>query len=306
MKFENLQELNKEFSKGKLKSLPEKISIDGIGYHFTNSTTYPFDDVINEKNKPMMVYALDPDKENKEKYEEKHTDADDPKSFQDRLVFVWAITRLLVKPVIAKFVPKARMSMVMVKEANDANVIGDVVEVRFTNFPQTVSIKGKVDTGALMSSLHADKFEINEKVGTVSFVSKELSNNVITLPLQDRQAVKSADGGTEYRPVIALNIEVSDKRLQDVLFNLNDRNNMDHQLLIGQNILEKGKFLIDPTIQEGEEVIDWDMLQEEFKDIEIPENWFEIDDDHLVEELRIRLTKSSSVEELNAENFLDT
>jgi len=49
--------------------------------------------------------------------------------------------------------------------------------------------------------------------------------------------------------------EINGKRIQDVLFNLNDRNNMDHQLLVGQNILEKGKFLIDPTIQEDEEVI---------------------------------------------------
>jgi len=295
MKFENIQELNSEFSKGKLKSLPEKISIDGVEYRFTNSTVYPLEDIVNDKKKPMMVYALDRKKENVAKYDEKHTSADDAKSFQDRLVFVWASVRLMIRPVNVKFVSKARMTQVMVREANDQNVIGDVVEIRFTTFPQPVTLKGKVDTGALMSSLHADKFEINEKANTVSFVSKDISNNVITLPLQDKQAVKSADGGTEYRPVIALNIEVNGKRIPDALFNLNDRNNMDHKLLVGQNILEKGKFLIDPSIQEGIEITDWDMLEAEFSNIEIPAQFFEISDEHLVEELRIRLTQNNDI-----------
>ena len=294
MNFENLQDLKSQFTKGKLKDLPERVSVDGVEYKFTSSTVYPLDDIISGKKKPMIVYAVDPNKENKARYDEKHTDADDPKSFQDRIVFVWATTRLTVRPVEVKFVSKGRMTQVMVKEATDQNVIGDVVEVRFTTMPQSVSVKGKVDTGALMSSLHADKFDINEKAGNVSFLSKALSPNIMTLPLQDKQAVKSADGGTEYRPVIALNIEVNGKRMPDVLFNLNDRNSMDHQLLVGQNILEKGKFLIDPTIQEGEEVIDWDILQEEFKDLEIPEDIIELSDDQLYQVLQDRLSKNNT------------
>jgi len=271
MKFDNLQDLKSQFTKGKLKSLPNELSVEDIKYKLSSGTTDKFEDIINDNKKAMLVYSLDPNKENKEKYDEKHTSADDTSSFQDRLVFVWAMTRLTIRPVEVKFVSKGRMGMVMVREANDQNVIGDVVDVRFTSMPQSVTLKGKVDTGALMSSLHADKFDINEKTNTVSFLSKVLSPNIISLPLQDKQAVKSADGGTEYRPVIALNLEINGKLLQDVLINLNDRNNMDHKLLIGQNILEKGKFLIDPSIQEGEEVIDWDMLQEEFKDIVVEE-----------------------------------
>jgi hypothetical protein len=287
MKFDNIQDLKTQFTKGKLKSLPDNISVEDIKYKLLTSTSYDFEDVINDKKKPMMVYSLDSKKENKEKYDEKHTSADDTKSFQDRLVFIWVQTRLTVRPVEVKFVSKGRMGMVMVREANDQNVIGDVVDVRFTSMPQSVTLKGKVDTGALMSSLHVDKFEINDKTNNVSFLSKALSTNIISLPLQDKQAIKSADGGTEYRPVIALNLEINGKLLQDVLLNLNDRSNMDHKLLIGQNILEKGKFLIDPSIQEG---IDWDMLQDEFKDIELTEEIVEISDEHLLEELRVRIT----------------
>jgi hypothetical protein len=46
--------------------------------------------------------------------------------------------------------------------------------------------------------------------------------------------------------------------------NLNDREKMSHPFLIGQNALEKGKFIIDPNFMgEGQE-IDFDYLQEIF------------------------------------------
>ena len=127
MNFENLQDIKEQFTKGKIKSLPEELSVDGIKYKLLNSTTYSFDEILEGKKKSMVVYSLDPEKENKERYKEKHTDADDPKSFQDRIVFVWATTRLTVRPVEVKFVSKGRMTQVMVKEATDQNVIGDVV-----------------------------------------------------------------------------------------------------------------------------------------------------------------------------------
>lgn len=289
MKFETLNDLKTEFTKGKIKTLHAKITVEDIDYKLLNSTSYSFDGVINNETKPMVVFSIDRKKENVASYNEKHTDADDANSIQSRIVFIWAVNRLIVRPVDVKFVSRGRMDTIMVKEEVDRNVIGDVVDVRFTSMPQSVTIKGKVDTGALMSSLHADKININDKNNTVSFLSKILSPNIITLPLQDKQAIKSADGGTEYRPVIAVNININGKPLKDVLLNLNDRSNMDHKLLVGQNILEKGKFLIDPSIQENEGVIDWDKLQGEFNDIEITEEISEFSDEHLIEELRIRI-----------------
>ena len=47
------------------------------------------------------------------------------------------------------------------------------------------------------------------------------------------------------------------------MFNLNDRSQMEYPVLIGQNILEKGGFLIDPR-QESEEIY-WDALVEELE-----------------------------------------
>ena len=143
------------------------------------------------------------------------------------------------------------------------NVIGDSALIKITNFPSSRPLKGKVDTGATVSSLHADRWKLNRDTGKVEFVSKELSPNVITMDLADQHAIKTPDGGVEYRPVISLNIKVGEKLLTDVMFNLNDRGHMDFPILIGQNVLEKGKFLIDPRMNESEdEDIDWDTLRE--------------------------------------------
>ena len=133
------------------------------------------------------------------------------------------------------------------------------------NLPASSELKGKVDTGATISSLHAERYKI--KGDQIEFVCPELSPNVIRLPMDDRQSVKSADGGVEYRPVVRLNIKVNDVPMQDIQFNLNDRGQMQYPMLVGQNILEKGKYLIDPSIQEDAEEIDWNLLYENLGEI---------------------------------------
>lgn len=147
----------------------------------------------------------------------------------------------------------------------DPNHIGDVVDVKITSLPNSNILKGKVDTGATISSLHADRYKING--GQVEFVSKALSNHVITVPLSDQQAVKSADGGTEYRPVIELNVKINDKVLTGQQFNLNDRGSMEHSVLIGQNVLEKGGFLINPRMNEDVTEVDWDTIIESVREV---------------------------------------
>jgi hypothetical protein len=137
------------------------------------------------------------------------------------------------------------------QEKKPDNEIGSTVEVRFTNIPGSVPLKGKVDTGADISSLHATEHQIQN--GQVTFICKELSHNRITVPVVSQQTVKSADGGHEYRPVIELNVKVNGKLLTGVQFNLNDRGNMSFPVLIGKNILLKGGFKIDPRLDENEE-----------------------------------------------------
>lgn len=131
-------------------------------------------------------------------------------------------------------------------------LIGDIATVKFTSFSSPRELKGKVDTGATISSLHADNFKINGN--TVTFTCQALGPNSVTIPLKTQHAVKSPDGGTHYRPVVELNIKVNGKLLNNVLFNLNDRGNMDQPVLIGVNVLQAGKFFVDPSRNETVEL----------------------------------------------------
>lgn len=147
------------------------------------------------------------------------------------------------------------------------NVIGNHARVKITSLPNSSEIEALVDTGATLCSLHADRYKTDGQ--SVHFTCKQLSNSVITMPLITQMAVKSGDGGTEYRPVIELNIRVNGKIVQGVQFNLNNRSHMDHSILLGANFLKQAKLLIDPnmTTESTEEVVeqevDWDSLAEE-------------------------------------------
>jgi hypothetical protein len=108
-------------------------------------------------------------------------------------------------------------------------------------------VEGKVDTGATVSSLNAQEIRVNKQNGSVSFICPEISNNLITMELDGSQSVVSADGedGGSTRPMVKFEIEINGMPFKQVSFNLNDRSNMDSPVLIGQNILKAGNFLID-------------------------------------------------------------
>lgn len=117
-------------------------------------------------------------------------------------------------------------------------------------------IEGKVDTGATVSSLHADQIKLNKEKNTVSFVCQPLSNNVITLQLDGSQEVHSADAGGVTRPVVTLDVEIDGTAIKGATFNLNDRSGMDSPVLIGQNILKAGNFQIDTNAEGGTKQMD--------------------------------------------------
>lgn len=179
---------------------------------------------------------------------------------QEAIALLWEVnSKNAITPTHAQFIPLNELMTEQTEEKEDPRIIGDVVGIRIPSLPGSKELRGKVDTGATISSLHADRYKIQGKM--VEFVCPQLSSNVITVPLSDQQAVKSADGGTEYRPVIELNIKINDRQLNNCQFNLNDRGSMDHPVLVGQNILEKGGFLIDPRINESEGV-NWKLYVE--------------------------------------------
>lgn len=106
-------------------------------------------------------------------------------------------------------------------------------------------VHGKVDTGATTSSLHAENIKVNHTNNSVSFSCPELSNSIITMPLDGAQEVVSADAGGNTRPIVKFDVEVDGTPIKGASFNLNDRSEMDSPILIGQNILKAGNFLID-------------------------------------------------------------
>lgn len=283
MKFNSLTELQEHFRTGKMKELPVKLSIDGINFKQSHKRKdYDFIDIINGVEKPMVIYTLDPKTENKARYNEKHTNHDDPNSIQDTLVFVWAPTRLLLKPAIVKNLAKERINMVIVREAGDPNDdrdIGTKLEVVLSTFNANKPIDAKVDTGAEMCSMRVNNLKVNERQGVCSF---NFYNKNITMSYDGFQSVKVGDA-VENRPLVKFNVVVptKDPNTQDIVvnnvqFNLNDV--PDHQivkgdefrdLLLGMNFINAGKFRVVGSAQTTED-IDWNALQELFKDVEAP------------------------------------
>lgn len=130
-------------------------------------------------------------------------------------------------------------------DSERVNSLGMTATVRFAAFGNR-EIQGKVDTGATTSSLHASDIQVNKERNSVTFRCSELSSNLITLELDGAQEVHSADGGGQTRPVVTLDVEINGTPVKGASFNLNDRSQMDIPVLIGQNILKAGSFMIDP------------------------------------------------------------
>lgn len=133
--------------------------------------------------------------------------------------------------------------------------LGNDVKVRFTSVGNKTT-HGKVDTGATTSSLHATNVTVNKERNSVTFNSPAISNNVITMELAGGQEVHSADGGGQARPTVKFDVEINGTPIQGALFNLNDRSNMDTMVLIGQNILKAGNFIIDVNKDEAPERVE--------------------------------------------------
>ena len=264
MDYESLEQLEQEFKAGNF-NWPDEITVKGVPFTFGTTSSHSMNDIMKHNYKSMVIYTFNDarDKENA-----------DAAGLKKWIIFLWGFTKKSrIVPYAVRNMTKARASVGPITEMDaDDNDIGSVVEVKITNLPGSKPLQGKVDTGADISSLHADAFKINRSNGTVTFKCPELSQNELTMQLVDQQAVKTADSGVEYRPVIELNVKINGKMLNGVNFNLNDRGKMTYPILVGKNALIQGKFKINPSLDES---VDWEALQEEFKDIEEPELEFD-------------------------------
>ncbi len=270
MEFENLDQLKEIFTRRKGEfTFPEEIVVAGIKYKSGDTSSYSMLEIMEKNYKPMWVYGTS--------YREQARAA----GLDQHIVLLWGFYRnsYAIAPYDVRTLSTARLGGQIIKEQMDNGdsvniqkdrIIGDVVDVMITSLPGTRPIKGKIDTGADVSSLHADKWEISN--GQVTFMAPDISENQITMPVIEKQTIKLSNGDTEFRPVIELNIKINNQELTNCMFNLNDRGAMTYSILIGQNVLEAGEFIIDPTINDpdamaNEDVeIDWESIQEEFKD----------------------------------------
>jgi hypothetical protein len=131
-----------------------------------------------------------------------------------------------------------------------ARIIGfrEWVSLPMLNLP---AIKGKIDTGAKTSSLHAFDIQL-EKIGKKTFVNFKVhpiqgdQSEVVNCqaPLLERRIVSDSGGHKEQRIVIRTVLILGGvKRKIDLT--LTDRSTMKYRMLIGRSALDH--FYIDPS-----------------------------------------------------------
>jgi len=137
------------------------------------------------------------------------------------------------------------------------NTIGYNVEIVLKGFNGNKDIKAKIDTGADMSSLHANNVKIKGK--TIEF---DFGDRHVTMPLGGYQRVKTADGGIENRPIVKFSVEVpkpgtdKDIVINNLAFTLNDRSDMDDRILLGLNFIEAGNFTIASDASSPKDIVE--------------------------------------------------
>jgi hypothetical protein len=89
-------------------------------------------------------------------------------------------------------------------------------------------ITARIDTGATKSSVDMD-----------------IAGQLELGPIKRTRLVKSASG-KKRRAIISVKVKLDNKILEDE-FTIAERKHMTYPVLIGQNILKKGNFLIDPN-----------------------------------------------------------
>jgi len=244
--YETITALKAEFVSGDFQ-LDEEVKVGDTVYkniqHATNET---MQNMVCENAKGVVVYS--------------------GQNENNWLMFLWGAHGNSVIPYDVR-----TTTQVTEKEDIESRIIADKIEVHFLNMPVSSSLVAKVDTGAEMCSLNAQDVQVDRQNKTVSFVAPQLSNNTIKMNLADQQAVKTSGGDTTYRAVISATLKIKGKVLKDIQINLNDRSDMEDPMLIGQNALQPGKFLIDPNIiKDADQLLTAEFLNILREDLVVP------------------------------------
>ncbi|WP_341706044.1 ATP-dependent zinc protease [Halopseudomonas sp.] len=112
--------------------------------------------------------------------------------------------------------------------------------------PADMTVKFKLDTGALTSSMHAEDIErferdgqqwVRFRVALEDLKSRDQISEVFERPLERDLRVRGA-GGSEDRPVVRMEVCIAGERLNEE-FSLRDRSNMHYPVLLGRRTLDR-------------------------------------------------------------------
>ncbi|MCE3255378.1 MAG: ATP-dependent zinc protease [Rickettsiaceae bacterium] len=113
------------------------------------------------------------------------------------------------------------------------------------------AIKGKIDTGAKTSSLHAFNIETFTQNGRefVRFQIHPLQKNqkiirTCTAPIIDHRYVSDSSGKKEKRYVIESNLQIGEMTLK-IEVTLANRDTMAFRMLLGREAIKKSKMVVD-------------------------------------------------------------
>lgn len=258
MVYESIEQLNKDFIEGNLVSLPDTLSISNIHYRFLKSSENNFSETLQKKLKSIILYSLIKNESNIENFKKLHHHTEDS-IIQDNIAFLWGFKNLFLIPIAVKFISSGRSSTIVssgivknenINEANIPNdrLIGHNLSIIITGFNNHDQIPAKVDTGAQICSLHAENIQIKSNQNMVSFT---FGDKKYTMPTHEFQSVQTADNGVENRPVVTFDIiipnndvNIKNRIIKKIKFNLNDRSNMPDKILLGQNFIKAGDFVV--------------------------------------------------------------
>jgi len=130
-------------------------------------------------------------------------------------------------------------------------IIGRLESIALPDLAIT-DLQVRVDTGAKTSSLHVDnitKIKSNGKIMVKFDIHPDVHNvkNVVTCeaPLHDIRKIKSSNGSSEQRYVIATPVQLGSENWT-IEITLTDRSDMNYLMLFGREAIGE-RFLVDPS-----------------------------------------------------------
>jgi ribosomal protein S6--L-glutamate ligase len=128
-------------------------------------------------------------------------------------------------------------------ENNSNNIIGTVTNIIIKNFNDEKPIEARIDTGATNSSINGKDIEIKDN--TVKFTFGKYRYKFY---LSRIAKIKTPDSETEERPVINVDVSINGNIIRNVEFNINERDHMKYDVILGRSVLDLANVLIDPKI----------------------------------------------------------